>query len=84
MQDGSPAAVDIAKTLPLFYFTKNVRRGASTQIFLAAGEGKDSDVKGKFFLNMKEQKLNAGALDMEKAKELWKVSEDMSGIKFNL
>ena len=85
MQDGTaPSAVDVAKTLPLFYFTKNVLRGASTQIFLSADQGKDADVKGKFFFNMQDQQLQPAGLDMEKAKGLWKVSEDMSGIKFNL
>lgn len=84
MQDGTPKLVDIAKTLPLFYFTKNVRRGATTQIFLSAGQENDEAIKGKFFINKKETKLQPAGLDMEKAKQLWKVSEDMSGITFNV
>lgn len=84
MQDATPQAADIIKALPAFYFTKNVQRGASTQIFLSGMQGNDSDVKGKFFFNMKDQKLQPACYDMDKAKELWKVSEDMSGVQFNL
>ena len=84
MQDATMTAVDALKALPAFYFTKNVQRGANSQIYLSAFEGKDSDVAGKFFINMKEQKLNAAGNDMDKAKELWKVSEEMSGMKFEL
>ncbi|GFH55001.1 hypothetical protein CTEN210_11477 [Chaetoceros tenuissimus] len=85
MQDAQPSAADILKLLPAFYFTKSVDRGASTQIYLSAFQGgSEENVKGKFFFNMKDMKLNPAALDMEKAKDLWKVSEDMAGIKFNL
>mmetsp|Transcript_26401 Transcript_26401/g.39041 ORF Transcript_26401/g.39041 Transcript_26401/m.39041 type:complete len:400 (-) Transcript_26401:125-1324(-) len=84
MQDATMTAVDALQALPAFYFTKNVQRGANSQIFLSAFEGKDADVAGKFFINMKEQKLNDAGNDMGKAKELWKVSEEMSGMKFEL
>lgn len=88
MQDAKPTALDVAKLLPAFYFTKSVERGANSQIYLAAGgdekEGKDVDVRGKFFVNMKENKLLPPAMDMEKAGELWRVSEEMSGVKFDL
>lgn len=84
MEDGKPTAIDILKLLPAFYFTKNVQRGANSQIYLASGQGKDNDIAGKFFFNMKENKLLPAAMDMAKAKELWKRSEDMTGIKFNL
>lgn len=84
MQDASPSFLDTLKLLPAFYFTKNVQRGANSQIYLAAGQGNDTDVAGKFFFNMKENKLLPAAMDMVKAKELWKRSEDMTGIKFDL
>ena len=83
MQDApSPSFTDVLKVLPAFYFTKNVERGANSQIYLSAFQGEN--VGGEFFFNMEEQKLLPAALDMEKAKELWKVSEEMSGVKFNL
>lgn len=83
MQDGTPSTEDIVKLLPAFYFTKSVERGANSQIFLSAFQGGD-DIKGKFFINMKENNLLPAALDMDKAKELWKASEDMSGVKYDL
>ncbi len=82
MQDAAMTAGDAIKALPAFYFTKNVKRGASSQIYLSAFEG--DNIGGKFYFNLKEQKLQPAAMDMEKAKELWKVSEEMSGVKFNL
>lgn len=83
MQDATPSNVDMLKAAPAFYFTKSVERGANSQVFLSALQG-GNDVKGKFFINMKENDLLPAALDMDKAKELWKVSEEMSGIKFEL
>jgi NAD(P)-dependent dehydrogenase (short-subunit alcohol dehydrogenase family) len=84
MEDVKPTATDILKLLPAFYFTKNVQRGANSQIYLASVQGNDTDIAGKFFFNMKENTLLPAATDMEKAKELWKRSEDMTGIKFAL
>lgn len=85
MQDAAPTLVDELKVLPLMYFTKGVDRGASSQIYLSSFQGgKDEDdrIGGKFFFNMKEMNLQPAALDGEKAKELWKRSEDMTGVKF--
>lgn len=83
MQDGTPSGVDVLKALPAYYFTKSVDRGANSQIYLSAFQG-GNDVNGKFFINMKENDLLPAAMDMDKAKELWKVSEEMSGVKFEL
>jgi len=82
MQDAAPKLIDELKVLPAMYFTKGVDRGASSQIYLSAFGGRDEDIAGKFFFNLKENKLTPAALDEQKAKDLWKVSEDMSGIKF--
>jgi NAD(P)-dependent dehydrogenase (short-subunit alcohol dehydrogenase family) len=68
--------------LPLFYFTKSVQRGASCQIWLAAGQGQN--VKGKFYQNCKEVTLAPAAMDMDKAKKLWELSEQWSGFHFNI
>ncbi len=82
MNDAKPTIVDELKVLPLMYFTKGVDRGASSQIFLSAFEGKDEEIAGKFFVNMKDLKLGPAALDNDVAEELWAVSEKMSGVKF--
>ena len=84
MQDATPKITDELKVLPLMYFTKSVDRGANSQIYLSAFEGKDEDVAGKFFINMKETKLGSAAMDSDVAKNLWSVSEEMGGIKFQL
>ena len=70
--------------LPLVYFTKSVERGATTQVWLASGQGDDVLRGGDFLQNCKVLKLAPAVLDMEKAKELWQVSEQMSGVRFNL
>lgn len=68
--------------LPLLYFTKSVERGASCQIWLSAGQGEN--VSGKFYQNCKEVTLLPAAMDMDKAKKLWEMSEQMSGFQFNI
>jgi NAD(P)-dependent dehydrogenase (short-subunit alcohol dehydrogenase family) len=75
--------VDALTLLPGLYFTKGVDRGANTQIWLASGEG-GNDIGGKFFQNLQEQTLQPCAMDMEKARELWTVSEKLTGVTFNV
>jgi len=67
--------------LPLVYFSKSVERGATTQIWLASGQGDGID--GNFYQNCNSLKLAPYAEDMEKAKELWEISEKLSGVKYN-
>jgi len=67
---------------PLYYFTKSVERGATCQIWLSAGQGEN--VNGKFYQNCKEVNLLPAAMDMDKAKKLWDMSEQMSGFQFNI
>jgi hypothetical protein len=64
----------------LFHY--NNCRGASSQIYLSALQENDEEIGGKFFVNMKEIELAPAALDTAKAKQLWKVSEDMSGVQY--
>jgi NAD(P)-dependent dehydrogenase (short-subunit alcohol dehydrogenase family) len=82
MQDAQPSTLDYLKVAPLLYFTKAVERGANSQVWLSSFQGEN--VGGKYFQNMKEVKTASAAEDMDKAKELWKVSEELSGIQFNL
>jgi NAD(P)-dependent dehydrogenase (short-subunit alcohol dehydrogenase family) len=65
-------------------FTLTVPEGASTQIFLAAGA--DGTLKkGAFYEDLKEKRnLPKWATDETAAKALWKKSEELGGIQFNL
>mmetsp|Transcript_20452 Transcript_20452/g.19672 ORF Transcript_20452/g.19672 Transcript_20452/m.19672 type:complete len:434 (-) Transcript_20452:192-1493(-) len=84
--DASSSKPSILTTLGLYaglYFSKSVDRGANSQIWLASRSG-DKDVGGKYYQNMKEVKLADFAKDSNKARELWEVSEKLSGVKFNL
>merc|ERR1712127_563 len=83
MQDAQPTTLDYLKVAPLLYFTKAVERGANSQVWLSSFQGGEN-VGGKYFQNMKETKVAPAAEDMDKAKELWKISEELSGIQFNL
>lgn len=64
-------------------FVLTVEEGASTQVYLAAGEG-GKNIGGKVFSDCKELALGSAAMDMEKAKELWSISEKLTGSKFNI
>jgi len=70
--------------LPLVYFTKSVERGATTQIWLAAGEGEKELNGGEYLQNNKVVTLAKFAEDMDAATRLWEVSEEMSGVEYNL
>lgn len=64
--------------------TLTVPEGASTQIFLAAGAN-GALKKGAFYEDLKEKKnLPKWAIDETMAKELWKKSEELGGIQFDV
>ena len=64
-------------------FTKTPEQGANTQVFLAAGaDGKL--VKGAFYDEMKVKELPAFMKDEDKAKTLWELSEEYTGVTFEL
>ena len=82
--NGNPLAV-----LPLLvglYFTKGVDRGANSQVWLAAGaDGSDYQSSGgEFFQNLKPGFLNPAAKDAALAEKLWRESEALTGVKFDL
>jgi hypothetical protein len=64
-------------------FVLTVQEGASTQVYLAAASGVESNA-GKFFSDGKPQKVKSFATDEQKAEELWSASEKLSGVKFDL
>jgi len=85
MNSNEKPKIDAAALVALpvgVYFTKAVDRGASSQIWLSSFQG--DSVGGKFFQNMKEVKLGPAACDMVKAKQLWEISEKLSGVEFKI
>ena len=73
--------------VPLSKFTKTVEDGASTQIYLAAdgSVGNGASAGGKYFIDCKAKVLKgSAAIDTDKAKALWKISEELGGVKFDL
>ena len=68
-------------------FVKTVQEGESTQVYLASS----ADVvvvvgggRGAYFSDGKVEKVKAFASDADAARELWDVSEKLSGVKFEL
>lgn len=62
-------------------FTKTVKEGASTQVFLASG-AEGALKKGAYYNDLQVQNLPSFAKDEYKAKLLWERSEELAGIKF--
>ncbi|KAG7345864.1 dehydrogenase [Nitzschia inconspicua] len=56
-------------------------RGAATQVYLAITSDEE---KGRFYSDLKPQKLPAFATDESAAKALWTQSEILSGVQFSL
>ncbi|KAL7466069.1 hypothetical protein ACHAXS_006367 [Conticribra weissflogii] len=64
-------------------FTKTSAEGASTQVFLASEDASNLS-KGAFYEEMKENRnIPRYANDEAKAKQLWEVSEELSGVVFD-
>ena len=82
MQENGPSGIDFLLLNALSYFTRSVESGATTQVYLAAGNGKK--VKGEYYVDMQAKQIGEAALDMDKAKALWDLSEKMTGVKFEL
>ena len=64
-------------------FVKTVQEGASTQIYLSSVN--DEALRpGEYYSDGKVTQVLPFARDENKAKELWTISEKLSGVKFNL
>jgi hypothetical protein len=61
------------------HIAKSPEKGASTGVYLATSPEVER-VTGKYFGNSKELRPNKIADDVEIAKRLWKVSEELSGL----
>lgn len=75
------------KGLPLLilsYFTISPERGATTQIWLASGQGDSYLRGGEHLFNCKVKRAASAGMDTEQAKQLWQISEKMSGVQFNI
>jgi hypothetical protein len=60
-----------------------IDEGAATQVYLATTNPANL-VKGAFYNNLKPEKLPAFATNEQDAKQLWEVSEKLSGVKFDV
>jgi len=61
-------------------FFKTPLQGCQTSVYLAASDEVE-EVSGKYFMDCKERRLSSGAMDMDKAKKLWELSEKMVNLK---
>jgi NAD(P)-dependent dehydrogenase (short-subunit alcohol dehydrogenase family) len=62
-----------------------IDEGAATQVYLASTGNQDANlVKGAFYNNLKPEKLPAFATNEQDAKQLWDISEKLSGVKFDI
>lgn len=83
MQTEGPSFLDSLLLNTLSYFVIPVERGATTQVWLAAGEG-GKNIGGEYFVRCKTAKIASAATDMDMAKKLWEVSEKMTGEELKL
>lgn len=61
-------------------FFKTPSQGCQTSVFLAVDPEMEK-VTGKYFMDCKERGLSTGAMDDNKAKKLWEISERLAGLK---
>lgn len=67
---------------PTIPFTKSVESGATTQIWLASGCGDDELEGGEYLVDCKAVNVAPAAADLDKATQLWRISEEMCGLQF--
>lgn len=85
MQTEGPELWDSLLLNTLSYFVIPVEHGATTQVWLASGEGGNKDdIGGEYFIRCKPSKVTSAGNDMDMAKKLWDVSEKMTGEEFKL
>lgn len=82
LQKEGPAFPESILLNLLSYFVIPVERGATTQVYLAAGQG-GNDIGGEYFNKCQSQNLGAAATDMIAAQKLWEASEKMVGEEFS-
>lgn len=69
----------LIKYLPFLF--KTPAQGAATSNYLSESD-EVADVTGKYFVNCKQVQLKPVGENMEEAKRLWKVSEEMAGFTY--
>eukprot|EP01035_Chromulina_nebulosa_P020011 gene20011-25985_t len=70
--------------LPLLYFSKDATMGAQTQIYLSASSKIKPSDAGKFYDNSAEAFTSFEAQNAEEAEWLWKESERLTGLVYNI
>lgn len=66
------------------YFSNSVERGATTQIWLASGQGDDTLRGGEYLYHCKVIRPASAGMDAKKAEQLWQISENMCSIQFDI
>ncbi len=61
-----------------------MQESASTQVYLASSADVVVGGRGAYFSDGKVEQVKSFASDVDAAKELWDVSENFSGVKFEL
>lgn len=61
-------------------FFKTPAQGCQTSVYLAVDPELEK-VTGRYFMDCKERGLSRGAMDDNKAKKLWDLSEGLAGLK---
>jgi NAD(P)-dependent dehydrogenase (short-subunit alcohol dehydrogenase family) len=69
---------------PVLYLTKSPLMGAQTQIYLSASKAITTKDNGVFFDNSQPASTSAESQDMNEAMWLWKESEKLTGVKFDV
>lgn len=60
-----------------------IEEGAQTSLYLATASEVEG-LSGKYFVNMKETESSEESYDLETAKKLWEMSEEISGVKLEI
>lgn len=66
--------------LIIWAFFKTPEQGCQTTVFAAVSEELDG-VSGRYYMDCDERGLSSGAKDLNKAKKLWELSEELAGLR---
>jgi NAD(P)-dependent dehydrogenase (short-subunit alcohol dehydrogenase family) len=80
----SGSLITFVSSLIWSYFSISVERGATTQIWLASGKGDDLLHGGEYLYNCKVGRTASAGMSEQLAKQLWQISEKISGVVFNV
>jgi NAD(P)-dependent dehydrogenase (short-subunit alcohol dehydrogenase family) len=88
LKSGNGSFIQVTFIKLLNNFVKTVPQGATTQVYLAAmtspGAAGHLDPQGRYYIDCKPVDLPAFATGKMEAQRLWKESEQIAGIKFEI